>query len=275
MNSSPIPAVFVGHGSPMNAVEDNPWAPKWRALGQQLGEVRGIVCISAHWYTNGTGVTAVSTPRTIHDFSGFPTELYQVQYPAPGSPDLATRVAQVLAPLDVVLDVEWGLDHGTWSVLVHMFPDASIPVIQLSIDATQPGAFHYDLGRRLEVLRHEGILVLGSGNIVHNLRATFTAPGGLSAAPFDWTRRFDATVRTLIEAREDKSLAHYDELGDDARLSIPTPDHYLPFLYCLGARREDEVVQYPADGFQGAGLSMLAIAFGELPRLEGASPATT
>lgn len=245
----------------MNTIEANPWAPRWNELGRSLGVVKAVICISAHWYTDGTGVTAMSRPRTIHDFGGFPDELFQFLYPAPGQPDLAKRVAAALKPLPVVQDQQWGLDHGTWSVLAHMFPQADIPVIQLSIDARQSGRFHHDVGKRLAHLREEGILILGSGNIVHNLRATFSAPGGMSASPYDWTVRFDAQVRKLLENREDKVLYDYLDLGEDAKLSIPTPDHYLPLLYVLGSREPGEVLSYPAEGFQGAGLSMLSVAF--------------
>lgn len=246
----------------MNTIEPNPWAPKWELLGKQLhSRVRAVLCISAHWFTSGTGVTFMSTPRTIHDFGGFPDELFRFQYPAPGEPALATRVAELLAPLQVMMDTHWGLDHGTWSVLAHVFPEADIPIIQLSIDGTQPGAFHYELGRKLAVLREEGVLILGSGNIVHNLRATFSAPGGLDAEPFDWTLDFDDKVRTFLAERDDAALFNYDELGHGAKLSIPTPEHYLPLLYVLGAAEQSEQLTFPAEGFQGAALSMLAVAF--------------
>jgi 4,5-DOPA dioxygenase extradiol len=231
-------------------------------FADSLPPVRSILIISAHWYVRGTGVTAISRPRTIHDFAGFPLSLSTFEYEAPGDPDLARSIATSLAPIEVSLDHHWGIDHGAWSVLCRMFPKANIPVVQLSIDATQGGAYHFNLGRRLRELRSTGVLVIGSGNIVHNLRATFQAPGGFSAPPFDWTVRFDQLVRSLIEDRSDTQLTQYHTLSDDAGLAVPTPDHYLPLLYVLGARYPDEEVRFLSDGYQGAGLSMTSVAFG-------------
>ncbi len=260
-----LPALFLAHGSPTNAIEENPWAPKWRNLGAGLADVRAVVCISAHWFTRGTGVTAMTAPKTIHDFGGFGPELFAVQYPAPGDPALAQQVAELLKPTNVVLDTEWGLDHGAWSVLIHLFPKADIPVIQLSIDAMAPHASHLEFGRKLSALRDEGVLILGSGNVVHNLAAS--AGGWRNAEmpfahPFDWAVRFDAKVRELVDAGDYQQLAEYQSLGRDAALSIPTPDHYLPLLYVLGARRAGEGVSYPTDGFQAGGLSMLSVQVG-------------
>lgn len=258
--STRMPAIFFGHGSPLNALRMNEWTRGWAAIGKSLPRPRAIVSISAHWYVAGTAVTAMPAPATIHDFRGFPRELYEVSYPAAGDPGLARRVAGLLQPTPVALDQEWGLDHGTWSVLRHVYPRADVPVIQLSIDATQPPAFHYDLGRRLAPLRDLGILVIGSGNIVHNLH--LYAWGNDQAEPLDWALRFDAEVRALLERSNDTALIDYEALGPDAALAIPTPDHYLPFLYVLGLRSAAEPVSFPVAGIAGGSISMLSARFG-------------
>lgn len=252
-----MPTLFFGHGNPMNAIEDNAYSRAWRALARELPRPKAILCVSAHWYLPSTRVTAMERPRTIHDFGGFPRPLYEVQYPAPGSLELCQRVQQLL---DVELDPEWGLDHGTWSVLVHVFPDADVPVVQLSIDETQPAEHHYDVGTKLAALRDEGILVIGSGNLVHNLH-TF-AWGGHPVEPFDWAVRFEASAREWIRAGDHSPLIGYERLGRDAMLSAPTPDHYLPLLYILGARRDDDEVSFPVEGVDGGSVSMLSIRFG-------------
>lgn len=255
-----MPALFVGHGNPMNALQSNAYTEAWRALGRALPRPRAILCVSAHWYLPGTRVTAASAPRTIHDFGGFPRSLYEVRYPAAGDPALADRVATLLAPTAVWPDEEWGLDHGAWSVLCHLFPDADVPVVQLSIDETQPAAFHHDLGRRLGPLRDEGVLVLGSGNLVHNLHAY--GWGRASMEPFDWAVRFESEARALMARGEDAPLVAYEELGRDAHLSAPTPEHYLPLLYVLGLRRPDDAVSFPVEGFDGGSVSMLTVRIG-------------
>jgi 4,5-DOPA dioxygenase extradiol len=216
-----------------------------------------VLCVSAHWYLPATLVTAAQTPRTIHDFGGFPKELSAVRYPAPGAPELAARVADLLAPLPVGLDTRWGLDHGTWSVLVHVFPKADVPVVQLSIDETQPPRFHHELGRRLAPLRDEGVLLVGSGNLVHNLHAY--AWGRHPAAPFDWAVRFETKARELIAAGDDVPLVDYESLGEDALLSAPTPEHYLPLLYVLGARLPGDAARFPVEGIDGGSVSMLSV----------------
>jgi 4,5-DOPA dioxygenase extradiol len=205
-------------------------------------------------------VTAAHSPRTIHDFGGFPKALYAVQYPAPGDPQLAARVQTLLAPLGVEADESWGLDHGTWSVLCHVYPDADIPIIQLSIDETQPPQFHYDVGRRLAPLRDEGVLVIGSGNIVHNLHAY--AWGKHVPTPYDWAARFEAAVRKLLLASEHGPLIDYESLGSDALLSVPTPDHYLPLLYVIALQRPGEAVSFPVEGIDGGSISMLSVLIG-------------
>lgn len=252
-----MPVVFLGHGNPMNAVQGTVWSRAWAAIGQGLPRPRAVLSISAHWYVPETAVTAMASPRTIHDFGCFPRELFEVQYPAPGAPILAARTQQLLSPLQVRADQSWGLDHGTWSVLRHVFPNADVPVVQMSIDARQPSEFHFELGKRLAPLRYEDILVLGSGNVVHNLRAyAWNKP---SIKPYDWAKRFEANVRDLIQQGEHRPLMDYPELGRDAALSIPTPDHYLPLLYVLGASVKSDTVSFPIEGFEGGSLSMLSV----------------
>ena len=252
-----MPAIFFGHGNPMNAVQENSWTAAWRAIGNRIPRPRAILAISAHWYLPATMVTAMERPRTIHDFGGFPRELYAVSYPAPGDPRLAARVRDLLAPIDVALDHRWGLDHGTWSVLVHVYPNAEVPVVQLSIDETQAASFHYDLGKRLAPLREEGILLMGSGNLVHNLHAY--AWGRHPVEPFDWAVRFERQAREFLTAGNDAPLIHYESLGADAMLAAPTPDHYLPLLYILGARHPGDRVAFPVEGVDGGSISMLAV----------------
>lgn len=258
--AKPMPAVFFGHGNPMNALMENDYTRAWAAIGKKIPRPRVVLCVSAHWYPPATLVTAMELPRTIHDFGGFPRELYQVNYPAPGDPDLARRLQTMLAPVPVGLDHQWGLDHGTWSVLRHVFPEADVPVVQLSIDETQPPAFHYQLGKRLAPLRDEGILVMGSGNIVHNLHAY--AWGRHAVEPFDWAVRFEKQVRQLLAAGDHEPLVQYEILGRDALLSVPTPDHYLPLLYVIALRREGEPVSFPVEGVDGGSVSMLAVQVG-------------
>ena len=261
--SSVMPAVFVGHGNPMNAVQDNAYTRGWRAMGEALPRPRAIVAISAHWYAPGTRVTAMPAPPTIHDFGGFPRELYEITYPAPGEPALARRVRDLLAPVPVVLDHDWGLDHGTWSVLRHMFPGADVPVVQLSLDETRPPEFHYDLAARLGPLRDEGVLVLGSGNLVHNLHAY--AWGRHAVEPFDWAVRFEEQARRLLRAGDHRPLVDYEALGPDAVLCVPTPEHYLPLVCVLGLRRPGEPVSFPVEGVDGGSVSMLAVVLGPTP----------
>ena len=255
-----MPAIFFGHGNPMNAIGRNSYTDAWRMIGQQLALPKAIVAISAHWYIPKSSVTINMAPRTIHDFGGFPKELFEVQYSAPGDPTLARRVQNLLAPLDVRLDESWGLDHGTWSVLKHVYPAANIPVIQLSIDETKPPAFHFELGRKLVPLRNEGVLVIGSGNLVHNLHTY--AWGGHPRDPYDWAMRFETTARATMQSGEFTALIEYEKLGRDALLSIPTPEHYLPLLYVLGAKQPHEVVSFPVEGVDGGSISMLSVQVG-------------
>ncbi|HEX5352906.1 MAG TPA: 4,5-DOPA dioxygenase extradiol [Rhodanobacteraceae bacterium] len=255
-----MPTLFVGHGNPMNAVQDTVWSRAWSALGKRLPKPRAVLSVSAHWYLPGSAATAMAQPRTIHDFGGFPRELFEVQYPAPGDPSLAERLRGLLAPVAIRADHSWGLDHGTWSVLRHIFPGADVPVVQLSIDETQPSVFHHELGKRLAPLRDEGILLLGSGNVVHNLHTY--AWGRHPVQPFDWAARFEATVRELIRNGDHRALVDYASLGPDAELSIPTPEHYLPLLYVLGASGKDDAAGFPAAGMDGGSISMLSVQLG-------------
>lgn len=258
--TTPMPSIFFGHGNPMNALQQNAWTDAWAKLGAEIPRPEAVLCISAHWYLPATAVTAMNHPRTIHDFGGFPPELYQVQYPAPGDPALASRVQSLLAPVSVRLDNEWGLDHGTWSVLCHVFPQADIPVLQLSLDETQSPEFHYELGKRLAPLREEGVLIIGSGNLVHNLHAY--AWGRHQVQPYDWTVRFEQRARELMIAGEAGPLIAYESLGRDALLSIPTPEHYLPLLYVLALRGPDDSVSFPIEGVDGGSISMLTVRVG-------------
>ena len=258
--TKPMPAIFFGHGNPMNALLNNDYTKGWAAIGTKIPPPKAVLCVSAHWYLPATLVTAMASPPTIHDFGGFPRELYEVQYPAPGDPDLAHRVQTLLAPISVDRDERWGLDHGTWSVLRHVFPEAAVPVVQLSIDETQPAVFHYEIGKRLELLRDEGVLIIGSGNLVHNLHAY--AWGQHHIEPFDWAVRFEKKARELLLAGEDGPLIEYEDLGRDAILSAPTPDHYLPLLYVIALRREGEPIRFPVEGFDGGSISMLTVQIG-------------
>lgn len=243
----------------MNAVSSNAYTEGWRRIGDQA-RPKAILSISAHWYLPGTAVTVSAAPRTIHDFGGFPAALYQVEYPAPGEPALARRIQQLLAPLEVALDGSWGLDHGTWSVLAHAYPAADIPVVQLSIDESRPASFHFDVGRKLAPLRDEGVLIVGSGNIVHNLHAY--AWGQHTRDPYDWATRFEGAARGHMLAGEFSPLVNYETLGKDALLSIPTPDHYLPLLYVLGCHQHGESIHFPVEGVDGGSISMLSVQVG-------------
>lgn len=255
-----LPAIFFGHGNPMNAVTNNGYTEAWRRIGLETPRPKAILAISAHWFVPQVGVTITTAPKTIHDFGGFPRELYQVQYPAPGDPELARRVQKLLAPLEVKLDELWGLDHGTWSVLRHVYPAADVPVVQLSIDATKPAAFHFEIGNKLAALRDEGVLIVGSGNLVHNLRTY--GWGRHMPDPYDWAVRFEHETKAMMLAGEYKPLIHYETLGQDAALSIPTPEHYLPLLYVLATGQQRETVHFPVEGVDGGSISMLAVQVG-------------
>jgi 4,5-DOPA dioxygenase extradiol len=255
-----MPAIFFGHGNPMNALADNEYTRAWGEIGRSILKPKAVLCISAHWYVSAVGVTAMERPRTIHDFGGFPKELFAFEYPALGSPELADRVNELLGG-DVILDTtRWGLDHGTWSVLCHVFPKADVPVVQLSIDETKPSEWHYEFAQQLVPLRDEGVLIVGSGNLVHNLHAY--AWGDDAREPFDWALRFDREARELIAAGTHEPLIAYESMGKDAMLSAPTPDHYLPLLYVLAQRMEGDAVSFPVSGFDGGSISMTTVMIG-------------
>ena len=249
-----MPALFVGHGSPLNALEDNEFSRAWTEVGKALPTPSAILCISAHWETNGTQVTGMDQPKTIHDFGGFPPELYAMEYPAPGSPELAQLTQASVKKVPVRVDQTWGLDHGTWSVLCRMFPDANIPVVQLSLDQTQAPEFHYALGQELQALRRKGVLIIGSGNIVHNLRRAVFQEGA-----YDWAIEFDETIKQLVLSGDHQPIVHYQTLGQAARLAIPTNEHYLPLLYVLALQEKNEQIRFFADRVTFGSLSMRSL----------------
>jgi len=261
MSQSRMPALFLGHGSPMNALEENRYTTAWRQAGDSLPRPRAIIAVSAHWYTTGTAVTAMAQPRTLHDFGGFPQALFDTRYPALGSPELAEQLVRQLAPIPVRLDHEWGFDHGSWGVLIKMYPQADIPVVQLSIDSTKPPAWHYELGQKLAALRDEGVMIVASGNVVHNLRKV-RWDGGDEVYP--WASSFEQFVRDNLAAEGDAAshpLVNFMQ-HPGAALSNPTPEHYLPLLYVLGSRQKGEAITIPVDGIEMGAISMLSVQVG-------------
>jgi 4,5-DOPA dioxygenase extradiol len=254
-----MPVLFLGHGSPMNAIEQNEFSRGWQQAGKSIPKPAAILCISAHWETKGTLVTAMEKPQTIHDFGGFPQALFDVQYPAPGAPDLAKETRDTLAPVAVGLDYSWGLDHGAWSVIKHLYPAADVPVIQMSLDYTRGPEYHYELGNQLKTLRNKGVLIIGSGNMVHNLRMIeWNKPGSGS----DWAVEANALFRKLILSGDHKSMVNYDKLGRAVQLSVPTPEHYLPLLYILALKNGNEGVSLFNDKEIMGSLSMTSVRIG-------------
>lgn len=254
-----MPMLFVGHGSPMNGIEDNEFSQSWKKFGKEIPVPTAVLVVSAHWFTPGTKVTAMPEPRTIHDFGGFPKALFDVQYSVPGSPALAKETASLIHKTEVGLDHEWGLDHGTWTIVRHMYPEAKIPVLQLSIDYTKPPRYHYELAKELAALRKKGVLIIGSGNMVHNLRILNWQ---LTEKGYDWAIEMNDTFKSLILNNEHAPLINYESLGQAAKMSIPTPEHYLPLLYILGLKEENEKVGIFNDKTLMGSISMTSVKVG-------------
>ncbi|MEI6823150.1 MAG: 4,5-DOPA dioxygenase extradiol [Bacteroidota bacterium] len=254
-----MPLLFLGHGSPMNAIEENEFVTGWRDIGKIIPKPKAIICISAHWETKGTFVTATEKPETIHDFGGFPRELFDVQYPAPGNPELAKETKDTIKSTTVALDTKWGLDHGCWSVISRLYPKADIPIIQLSIDYSQAPQYHYDLAKELSTLRNKGVLIVGSGNIVHNLGMVAWDKLDAGEYGFDWAKEASEKVKKLILSNDHKQLINYQSLGKEVALAVPTPEHYLPLLYILGLKKENEKVSLFNDKLVAGSLSMTAL----------------
>lgn len=257
-----MPLLFVGHGSPMNAIEDNEFSQRWLAMGKEIPQPKAVLCISAHWLTRGTHVTAMEHPETIHDFGGFPKALFDVQYPAPGNPALAAEVKELIKSTDVGLNHDWGLDHGTWSITKQMFPKATIPVLQLSIDYAKPAQYHFDLAKELSALRKKGVLIIGSGNMVHNLGMVAWDKINEPEYGFDWAHEMNAVFKKNISELNFSPLINYESLGAAAKLAIPTPDHYYPMIYSLGLIEKNDDVSFFNDKAVGGSLTMTSFKAG-------------
>jgi 4,5-DOPA dioxygenase extradiol len=257
-----MPVLFVGHGSPMNGIEDTEFSRRWTQMAKEIPTPAAVLVVSAHWFTKGTKITAMDFPQTIHDFGGFPQELFDVQYPAPGDLVLAKETASLITSTQVELNHDWGLDHGTWTIVRHMYPDAKIPVLQLSIDYSQGAQYHYDLAKELYSLRKKGVLIIGSGNMVHNLRMVAWDKLDESNYGFDWTIHINNKFKSLILDGDHKSLINYSGLGKDASLAIPTPEHYLPLLYTLGLKGSKDNVSIFNDKAIGGSLTMTSVKLG-------------
>jgi 4,5-DOPA dioxygenase extradiol len=257
--SERMPMLFVGHGNPMNAIVENSFSKTWKEIGKKIGQPKAILSISAHWLTRGkTMVTAMQRPKTIHDFGGFPDELFAQQYPAPGSPDLAKETIAMVQKTHVEADESWGLDHGTWSVLLPMFPKADIPVFQISIDYNKPPQFHFELAQELKKLREKGVLIMGSGNIVHNLRKM-----NMSGQTYDWAIEFDSKMKSYIDERNFQGVINFQKLGQLAQIAHPTYDHFLPLIYSLGLIEKDDEIHYFNDSFDLGSVSMRSLLVGK------------
>ena len=254
-----MPVLFLGHGSPMNAIEENEFVAGFRKVAATIPKPVAILCVSAHWETRGTFVTAMERPRTIHDFGGFPPALYDVQYPAPGSPDLAAKTSQMLTQTQVGLDQKWGLDHGAWSVIKHLYPKADVPVIQMSLDYSLTPQRHYEIAQELRTLRHHGVLIVGSGNLVHNLRLVDWRRLNETGYGFDWALEARAKMNQLILSGDDQSLITYDRLGRSVLTAVPSPDHYLPLLYTLAVKEHDDQVSLFNDVALAGSLTMTSV----------------
>jgi 4,5-DOPA dioxygenase extradiol len=259
---SVMPTLFIGHGSPMNGIEDNEFSRTWSAMAKEIPTSKAVLVVSAHWMTRGTQITAMESPKTIHDFGGFPRELFEVQYPAKGDPILAKETQKLIKSTHVELDHDWGLDHGTWTIIRHMYPKANIPILQLSIDSGQNMTYHYDLARELADLRQKGVLIVGSGNIVHNLRMLDWGKLNAPNYAFDWAKQINQKMKDLILNNEHERLVKYESLGREALMAIPTPEHYIPLLYVLGLKGKNEKIRFFNDKAVGGSLTMTSVKIG-------------
>lgn len=257
-----MPVLFIGHGSPMNGIEDTEFSRRWTTMAKEIPVPKAVLVISAHWFTKGTQITAMNFPKTIHDFGGFPDELFAVQYPAPGNPVLAKETASLIHSAKVELDHDWGLDHGTWTVVRHMYPDAKIPVLQLSIDYTKGPQYHYDLAKELYELRKRGVLIIGSGNMVHNLRMVAWDKMNEPGYGYDWALQMNDRFKNLITTGDHKPLINYESMGKEALLAIPTPEHYLPLLYTLGLKGNKDAISFFNDKAVAGSLTMTSVKLG-------------
>ncbi len=258
-NTEKMPVLFIGHGSPMNGIEENEFTRQWKKTAREIPLPKAVLCISAHWLTQGTFVTAMEKPKTIHDFGGFPRELYRVQYPAPGSPALAEETRQLVKGMPVQLDQDWGLDHGSWTVIRKMYPNADVPVLQLSIDYNKPGQHHYDLAKELSGLRRKGVLILGSGNMVHNLGMMAWDKMREPEYGYDWALEMNTLFKKHITDKNHAALIHYENLGPGAKLAIPTPDHFYPLLYTLALQEKGESPAFFNDKAVGGSITMTSM----------------
>ncbi len=260
-HSDLMPVLFMGHGSPMNGIEDNSFTMGWAKQGKEIPIPNAVLVVSAHWLTQGTKITAMESPQTIHDFRGFPEELFKVQYPAPGNPALALETKQLVKSTDITLDHDWGLDHGTWTVVRHMYPNANIPILQLSIDYAKPAHYHYALAKELSALRRKGVLIVGSGNLIHNLRMVAWDKMNESEYGYDWALELKVKMKQLIEDGNHQPLINYEQMGTAAKYAIPTPDHYYPFLYTLGLQEKNEQATLFNDVAVMGSLTMTSVKF--------------
>ncbi|MDB5021049.1 MAG: Extradiol ring-cleavage dioxygenase class protein subunit [Pedobacter sp.] len=256
-----MPVLFVGHGSPMNGIEDSEFSRRWTQMAKEIPTPKAVIVVSAHWLTKGSKITAMDFPQTIHDFGGFPEELFAVQYPAPGSPTLAKETASLITTTQIELDHDWGLDHGAWTIVRHMYPNANIPVLQFSIDYTKNAQYHYDLAKELYALRKKGVLIIGSGNMVHNLRMAAWDKLNVPYA-YDWATTINERFKALVLDGDHRALINYNQLGREADLAIPTPEHYLPLLYTIGLKGSKDAVSFFNDMTVGGSLTMTSVKLG-------------
>lgn len=262
--SSLMPVLFIGHGSPMNGIEDNEFSRRWKKMATEIPTPAAVLVVSAHWLSKCTRITAMDFPPTIHDFGGFPKELFDVQYPAPGNPELAKQTASIIHSTQVEMDHDWGLDHGAWTIIRHMYPDAKIPVLQLSIDYTKDAKYHYELAAELYELRKKGVLIIGSGNMVHNLRMVAWDHLNTDSYGYDWALQMNDTFKNLIMSGDHKPLINYQGLGQEAKLAIPTPEHYIPLLYTLGLQQKGEAINFFNDKAVAGSLTMTSVKIGNI-----------